>query len=195
MEKKLIYESAYEISVYKAKINKGYLLAHDLLYHLDTLEINSLSEISEFKTLLKNPVGYLISKLPETSTKFFGVEVSPEKVFSLLDLNYQTILNMLTPVNVEKINLFLEVGCLDENGFLQISDELLEAATDKFRIYVESDEEIQFWENYLKVIEGINNLIRLGVPPSTFTTQTRNWLVKKQNSRYFEPTHRFFLKH
>ncbi|MDP3442560.1 MAG: hypothetical protein Q8T08_06815 [Ignavibacteria bacterium] len=195
MEQILIHENYYEIERIKANINKGLLTCIEILFHLDTLDISEIESVRELDSLFKNPKGFFISKLPSIHAELFGLKVSPEKAFDLLDVDFKSILDLINKANKQNVDSFLEVGTLDENGFLQIDQQKMDDLLDSYRVFARTKEEIEFWTVYENVINGINTLIKMGANRIDFLSIPRNWLLNKQGSKYFEVNHLFFKRY
>jgi hypothetical protein len=192
---KLIHENKFAIRQTRDAVNRGLLAAKEIVYNLDVLPLNGITSMDSIRELITNHRKFFIKNLPGTDGELFGVPVSPEKAFDLLEMeNIDQVIELLKKANKNDILAYLEVGFLDESGFLQIDEEKLERILDKHRTYARTEDQLEFLEAYEELIDAVRKMINLGVPRNTFMGQPGRYFLS-DNGTTIEINHRFYKTH
>lgn len=189
---KLIHENVFEIRQTRDAVNRGRLAVNDIIWNADVLPLNSIRTIDGFKELIADPRKFFIENLPGTDGELYGVKVSPEKAFDLLEMpNIDKVMELIGKAKKNDIMAYLEVGFFNEDGFLEIDEEKLETVLDRHRTYAKTDEQLEFLEAYEQMIEAAKKMIDMGVNVNTLLGQPgRYWL--SDNGKTIAINHKFY---
>jgi len=101
------------------------------------------------------------------SVKLFGVTLKPSRVVELMDIDTSEVDKLKSELDLQTAFVFNQVSIV-KNGKLMIDDKSYNDMLDSFTVYATTEKQIKKATAYLKMIEGLNDLVEQGVHKDLF---------------------------
>lgn len=190
----LIYKNESEIKFFKAKMQEGQKIATTIVSEFNNLPFTDITKLEQLKALIHDPQAYMIDALTVPEQKLFGVTLSKQKVFNLMDIDTEPLLTLIKEHDQMALSCFLEVGKVVSGSF-EVDTKLLDKVLERYEIHAVTSKEKQVAEALLMAIDGIQRMIDLGMINKDFLQNHKitSWIRQADNKLFINPS--FFAQH
>jgi len=171
-EKQLFYES---MKYQTDNVNS-------IILTFNKLGLKPIKKAVQVNALFADLDQFIIDSLPSREPqKLFGMSIKPAKAVELLELDTKGIKQMITNSERGQVFTFLEICKYDGKKFVVDKDKATERAK-TFDTIATTPREIEVATAYKKTIEGINALIKVGLPIDIIRhDKLANWIDITEN--------------
>lgn len=112
---------------------------------------------------------FVTQMLPDQSepVKLFGVTLKPSRIVELMDIDMTEVERIKSDLDLQTAFVFNQVSTV-KNGKLMIDDKAYNDMLDSFTVYATTENQKKKATAYLKMIDGLNDLVQQGVHKDLF---------------------------
>lgn len=144
--------------------------AKALLEAWNKLPLQKITTKDQLLVLIDGSLQQFVTQmLPDQSepVKLFGVTLKPSRIVELMDIDTTEVERIKSGLDLRTAFVFNQVSTV-KNGKLMIDDKAYNDMLDSFTVYATTENQKKKATAYLKMIEGLNDLVQQGVHKDLF---------------------------
>lgn len=176
---KLLFENHSEITGFTYQVNIAKDRTNAIVSEFNRLPLNKISTVEQAQQLIADLPGFIETMIPAETAKTFAM-LKPSKIVELLDIDTMPVRQLIKESNLGFVSEFLEISKNNKSGF-EVDTKKLEKRLDSFRIYANTEKELQIATDYQALIDAVKKLTKhmstnrfANTPPASLWLNIRN---------------------
>ena len=155
---KTIFEDLQEINQFTQQINTAKDRTNAIVSEFNKLPLNKITTKEQLQQLIADLPGCMESMIPAETVKTFAM-LKPHKIVELLDIDTSEVRRLIKDPYIGFVSEFLDVSKSSKSGF-EVDPKKLDKRLDSFRIYANTEKEIQIAADYQALIDAAKKLTK-----------------------------------